>query len=301
MKIAVVGSGAMGQLFGARLARGGNDVSFVDANPQVVERLNADGITLDFGTGTTSVVASATTAADARGIVDLVMMFTKGFHTEAALESIGHLVGKATFGLTLQNGLGNDVVLEQQFGSERTLIGMTDLPADLIRPGLVRTRREGKVAIGGTRGAMVAQGVRETFSAAGFTVAETTDVRVPIWEKVAFNSALNTISALTRQTVGQIGTDGGTRALVENVVDEVVDVAHAEGVDIDNDRIMSAVSSAFAHHTDHKTSMLGDIESGRRTEIDNIAGAVVQRGRDHHVETPVLDVLCTLVRSTQPS
>ncbi len=143
--------------------------------------------------------------------------------------------------------------------------------------------------------------MRETFSAAGFTVAETTDVRVPIWEKVAFNSALNTISALTRQTVGQIGTDGGTRALVENVVDEVVDVAHAEGVDIDNDRIMSAVSSAFAHHTDHKTSMLGDIESGRRTEIDNIAGAVVQRGRDHHVETPVLDVLCTLVRSTQPS
>ncbi len=299
MKIVIVGSGAMGQLFGARLTRAGNDVTFVDTNPDVIDALNAGGVTVDFGTETFTVDASAAVAADVTGPADLIIVFTKGFHTQSALDSIRHVVGSHTRGLTLQNGLGNDEMLAKVFGPENTLVGMTDLPADLTRPGHVHTRSEGKVAIGAYDGGVGAPDIREMFTEAGFRLTDDGDVRIPIWEKVAFNSALNTISAITRMRVGAIGADAGTRQLVDHVVDEVTAVSTAEGVSVSADRIHAALENAFENHTDHKTSMLSDVEAGRRTEIDNIAGAVVAFGQRNGVGTPVLDVLCTLLRAAE--
>jgi 2-dehydropantoate 2-reductase len=120
---------------------------------------------------------------------------------------------------------------------------------------------------------------------------------VPVWEKVAFNAALNTLSAVTGMTVGQIGEDPHARNIVRSVLDECMAVAQQQGINLSRQRIESTLANAFAHHTHHKTSMLLDREAGRPTEVDTIGGAVVRLGREHGIDTPVLETLCELVRT----
>ncbi|MCY1158873.1 MAG: panE [Citricoccus sp.] len=301
MRITVVGAGAMGQLVGARLALAGEDVVLLDTDERVRDTLSARGVTLHTEVGTEHTPVTASRAEDVHGPVDLVVVFTKGFHTRAAVDSVGHLIGPDTLGLTLQNGLGHADVLADAFGADRTIAGVTDFPADLVETGRVHTATRGSVRIGGVGEGDGAAHVAEVLNRARLNASVVDDVRVPVWEKVAFNAALNTVSAITGATVGGMGASVQARRIVEAVMDEVAAVAAAEGVGFSLDRVRAAVGNAFAHHGDHKSSMLIDREAGRRTEVDFIGGAVVERGRAAGIPTPVLATLCDLVRMlTEP-
>ena len=306
MRIAIVGAGAMGQLFGARLTLAGEDVVLLDTDERIRDALHAGGVTLHTEAGTEHTPVRVSRAEEERDPFDLIVVFTKGFHTRAAVDSIRHLIGPDALGLTLQNGLGHADVLAEAFGADRTVAGVTDVPADLVEPGRVHTTTHATVRVGPLMTDTVGEGggaarVAETLARAGFTARVEDDVRVPIWEKVAFNAALNTVSAITGATVGQMGASAEARRIVEAVLAEVAAVAFAEGVAVAPERVRAAVGNAFAHHGDHKSSMLADREAGRRTEVDFIGGAVVERGRAAGVPTPVLATLCGLVRMlTEP-
>ena len=297
MKTAIVGSGAMGQLFGARLLLAGTEVAFIDTNRRTVEALNSRGVTLTTDRGVEHAPAKAALASELEGEFGLLIIFTKGFHTKAAVESVGHLIGAGSIGLTLQNGLGNAEVLQQAFGTERTLLGMTDFPADMEEPGVVSSTSQGKVRLGSMGSASQAARIARLLDDAGLHAAVEEDIRVPVWEKVAFNAALNTLSAVTGMTVGQIGGDPHARNIVAAVLDECLAVARQQDISVSRQRIENTLANAFAHHARHKTSMLLDREAGRPTEVDSIGGAIVRLGREHGIGTPVLDTLCELVRS----
>ncbi|GLB66578.1 ketopantoate reductase family protein [Arthrobacter mangrovi] len=297
MKTAIVGAGAMGQLFGARLQLAGTDVVFLDTNQATIDVLNARGVTLQTESRTEHTPARAARASELDETFDLFIIFTKGFHTQAAVASIAHLIGAESCGLTLQNGLGNAERLQEYFGPSKTLLGVTDFPADLSAPGMVSSNSRGKVRLGALGNVPRLPNIAQLLDSADLHAAVEQDIRIPVWEKVAFNAALNTLSAVTGLTVGGIGADPHARGLVASVLEETLAVAGRLQIDVSRQRIEAALDNAFAHHTHHKTSMLMDREAGRPTEIDTIGGAVVRLGQDNGVSTPVLATLCELVRT----
>lgn len=288
----------MGQFFGARLQIAGQDVVFIDAASRTINALNSGGITLTTEDGTEHTRAEAGLASDFRDILDLVIVFTKGFHTAPALESISHLIGPETHGITLQNGLGNGEELARHFGPERTWIGTTDFPVDLDRPGTLTTSHSGKVRFGSytPRQASEAPWLFRALKAARLNPVLEEDILPAIWEKVAFNAALNTLSAVSGQTVGQIGESQDSRELVQHVLAETAAVAASKGVVLSLAHVEAAINNAYERHGSHKTSMLQDREAGRRTEIDYIGGAVMRLGAETGVPTPVLSTLTLLAR-----
>ncbi|HGY1871250.1 TPA: ketopantoate reductase family protein [Klebsiella variicola] len=301
MKIAIVGAGAMGGLFGARLALAGQDVSFVEASETTIEVISRQGLRLETPDVQESVRVPISRAHQVTGHFDLLVIFTKGFHTAAAIESVLHLVGPQTWALSVQNGLGNAELIARVVPAERIIVGMTNLPADLVAPGVVHSHGEGHINIwaGNGKDSPTVHEIAANFSQAGLPCEADPQVQVSIWEKVAFNAALNSVCAVTRRTVGAIGHAEEGRQVTSRIVSETVAVAQAAGVDADQRRVIAAVDYAFRHHQQHKPSMLQDVEAGRKTEIDFINGAVVERGKRLGVATPVLEMLFSLVKLSE--
>lgn len=298
MKIAIVGAGAMGGLFAVRLAVGGQDVSLVEVCQRTVEAIQHQGLRLVTPASSERVKLPIASAGAYSGTFDLLIILTKGFHTEVAIESVRHLVGPTTWVLSVQNGLGNAQLIAKVVPADHILVGMTNLPADLLEPGVIHSHGDGHVAIwswDGRQNPAVLE-IARVFQASGLPCQADPHVQIAIWEKVAFNAALNGVCAITRQAVGCIGHCEDGRLLADSIIDETLQVAGAMGIAVHKDRVRQAVAYAFEHQARHKPSMLQDVESGRKTEIDFIQGAVVDLGRQKGVDTPVLQCLHRLVK-----
>lgn len=295
--VAIVGAGAMGCLFAARLAAADHAVTVIDVDEARLAALGQQGITLTDDDGMRTVPVAAARAAAVAGPVDLVILFTKGMHSAAAIRSVAHLAGRETLALTLQNGLGNAETIATVWDPARILIGATDFPADLTGPTSVASHGSGHIWVGafdGGGGEAVAA-VVAALRTSGLDAVADPAVLVSIWEKVAFNAALNALATITGLTVGGMDTPAGCRIAMA-VVDETVATAAAEGLTLDRAGIAAKIDHALAHHREHKASMLQDRLAGRATEIETINGAIVGRGAAAGVPTPVTATLADLVR-----
>jgi 2-dehydropantoate 2-reductase len=300
-RIVIVGAGAMGCLFAARLAMAGFQVALVDVDAARLEALRRDGITLVDDAGEHVVAVEADLAARIRPPADLVLLFTKAVHSRAAIRSVAHLAGAATVALTLQNGLGNAEAIAEIFPPERVLLGVTDFPGDLTGATRIVSHGRGHVLLGGLTPAahQAAEPVAASLGRAGLAAQVDADVQVAVWEKVAFNAALNAMSAVTGLPVGGLDNAAGRR-LAGAVAEEVAAVAAALGLHLDRGRMAGRIDRALRLHRDHAPSMLQDRRAGRATEIEAINGAVVRRGLDKGVATPVTAALAELVRLIEP-
>lgn len=297
LRIAVLGAGAMGSFFGGCLKAGGAEVMLIDVNPAHLEAVGRDGLRLDTDRGSETVRLPAQRPAAARGPFDLMLVFTKTTHSRAALDGVRHLIGPGTTLLSLQNGLGNKEILLEFAPAPRVLVGMTTYPADMIGPGHVGSHGEGKLRFMTSDGTMspVLDRIVRAFRAGGLDAAADAKVEVAIWEKVAFNAALNTIAATTRSTVGRIGRLPEARALAHRIASEVVSVADACGVAADAASVHGLIDHALDTHVDHKPSMLQDVLAGRATEIDAIAGEAIRRARAAGIPVPATEAMHALV------
>ncbi len=298
MKIAMLGAGAMGSLFGGHLAMAGNDVTLIDVNAEHIAAINAHGLTIETPAGTLTARLKAGTAADFTDQQDVLIVFTKGAHTEQALVPALHLVGDRTWVLTAQNGLGNADIIARHVPFERIAIGTTSYAAVLKAAGQLVLQNGGDLRIWPANGerADAIERLAEAFVAAGVDCKADPGVESAIWEKIAFNAAINSLTAITRYTVGELGDFEGGRTLAETVAKEVNDVAHARGVAFDLSRVHGLLKLAFTHHRAHQPSMLRDIIAGRKTEIENINGAIMAEARRAGLEAPVTETLLQLVR-----
>ncbi len=302
LKIGVLGAGAMGSLFGGCLCEGGNaNVILIDVNPAHLGAIREQGLRLVTGRGDRRIEVAAVTPDAVDCLFDLVLVFTKSLHTRSALSGIAPAIGPETYLFSLQNGLENKEVLLEFAAAERVLIGVTTYPADLKGPGHVESHGDGVVRFANAVSPQppIVSSLLHAFEPSGLKAIYDPGVETAIWEKVAFNAALNSVCAITRSTVGQIGADAGTRSLVLSIVAEVCRTATASGTTVDADRVKGMVEEAFDHHTHHKPSMLQDILAGRITEIETINGAVVRKAIAAGVETPVTSVVLALVRHVQ--
>lgn len=298
MKITILGAGAMGCLYGAAFHRAGAQVTFVDVNAAHVEAINARGLELDTRRGVELLPIPALLPQQVTEVADLIVVFTKTFHTDGALAGIKAAIGPQTQLLSLQNGLGNAERLAVHAAPERVLVGASTMPADLVGPGKVRSHGDGGTkfypAFGGDPA--VAQAAADLLTAGGQPAGLDPEILAAIWSKAIFNAAMNPLCALTRRTPGFLGANPQSRAMITAVVEEGVAAAHANGVMIDAVPIHALTEVSMTDHADHEASMLQDVKAGRRTEVDAINGAIVLAAQAKGVAAPVAETLWRLVK-----
>jgi len=298
MKIAVVGAGAMGSIFGARFAQAGHETVLVDVAEPLVDTINAEGVTVVRGDEETTTVVPATTDPSSVGPVDVVVFFTKCYHTSGAAESARPLVGPDTVIASLQNGWGNGDVLAAVYPAEQIAVGVTYNSGLVLAPGRVIHPAEqptlvGPFSDGQTSGAeRLAQALRD----ADFVATVATPVRPEIWKKLILNAATLPTAALTGMNAGALTSCADTHELVSETAREAAAVARSLGYEIDAQERVDAIHGLLAKAGPSKASMLQDFEAGRRTEIDVINGAVVKAADETGVAVPLNRAFVQLVK-----
>lgn len=307
MQVAILGAGAMGSWFGGQLALQGHDVELLTTNKEHINAVRENGLLMQTGGSAGSTVKSETVQVvihppnEYSGNADLVIVLTKSFQTDDAISAIANKLTGHTAVLSLQNGVGNADAISKFVTPKNIWVGMTMMPVDRIAPGIIESRGQGKTRFGHLDGQHHPFGdqIAQAFSGSGMDVQHDREVHATIWEKVAFNTAMNALSALTHGTPGTIGQLPDAKALAHSIATEAELVARAEGIKINLDSVFATIDYACKHHGDHKPSMLQDLLAGRRTEVDALNGAIATLGARHELPTPLNDTLTTLIRLSE--
>ena len=301
MKIAVIGAGAMGSLFGAYLAKAGAAVTVVDVWPEHVAAIRGQGLTLSEAAGDEVVRLDAALGTGGLEPVDLVILFVKSAATRFAALDAAALLRPGGRVLTLQNGLGNAEVIAEIVGAERVLAGTTAQGATLLGPGQIRHGGSGETHIGRLFGEVdeFCHEVARLLTNAGLPTVVEPDVRSLIWGKLIINTGINALTALLRLRNGQLAELDETRQLLALAVEEAVQVARAAGVRLPYENPLDKVLAVAVATGQNQSSMLQDVLRGSPTEIAVINGAIVREGERLGVATPVNRTLTLLVQALE--
>jgi 2-dehydropantoate 2-reductase len=303
MKVAVIGAGAMGSVVGGLLAKAGNEVTLIDVWQEAVEKINRDGLRIEDKTGSVETIpVRASTDPAAVGPVDLLIVFVKCYHTEAAVRSAKPLIGSDTIVLSLQNGWGNGPRISAIVGQERLLLGVCYHSASVAGPGHVLHTGKGITHIGEMDGRITPriETIASVFNEAGIEVATSNQVIKEIWSKLALNACTLPTSALLRFYAPQLIQHEPMLQLMRELLEEVVAVAREQDIPLEFDERWEAITGLLKRcGPTAKASMLQDVEKGRQTEIDVINGAVVEAGRSVNVPTPYNNAMVWMVKSLE--
>lgn len=300
MRVAVVGAGAMGSIFGARFQEGGLDTVLVDVSEPLVAKIEADGVAVVQGDEERVVRVPATSDPASAGEQDLVVFFVKCYHTDAAARAAQPLVGPDTVVASLQNGWGNGDVLARIYDPARVAVGVTYNSGTVLELGKVAHPGVGPTYVGayveGDGSSAVAERVAEAVAAGGLEATVIDGIRQEIWKKLILNAATLPTAALTGMNAGSLTAHGDMHALVDATAREAVAVARALGYDIDADERCEYIHGLLARAGPTKASMLQDFEAERRTEVDVINGAVVSAAAEQGVDVPLNRAFVALVK-----
>lgn len=304
--IVVVGSGAMGGLFGARLAAAGHDVLLYDTWQEHVDVIEERGLFVEGPDGTPiryQVRATSQPPHTLRG-AELILVQVKAYDTYNALAPLEPRVNPQTLILSLQNGLGNLEQMQRALPNQhRFLLGTTAHGAAVTAPGRIRHAGPGPTVIGDPQRDRLPRlnlkPVRDAFQDAGFATRISDDIMPAIWLKLAANVSINPLTALTGVRNGQLLDDPELLSLADAAVAELVEVMKGTGLEAPERDFSRFAREVMRDTGAAHSSMLQDIQNGKRTEIDAINGAVARLGRQVRVPTPVNGWLAALVRNRE--
>lgn len=294
MRIVVYGAGALGSVVGALLSRK-HEVTLVGRKAHV-EVIAHHGLALR-GCVEEVFVPEAVEQLTEAGAADAIIITVKAYDTERAIEDISSLIEGRTLIVSLQNGLGLLEHYRKAFHG-RTVMGVTSMGAMMIAPGSVFYAGEGETRFASLEeGDAAAVTVAEAFEGAGMEAGVSEDIERDIWMKVVMNSAINPLTALVRQKNGYILKDQGLLSLAIKTCQESTAVAIASGIDLDQQAMVEKLTHVLRKTSENKSSMLQDLESRRRTEIEEITGEVVVRGEKVGAAVPLNRTLLLLLRA----
>lgn len=297
MKISIVGAGAMGCLYACMLASQ-HEVTLYDVVAETVAHISRDGIRLlDCDGSEKTVRIPIRRSGEGTEAADLLILFVKDTASEAALQANKNLIGEKTVLLSLQNGMGNGVILERFAPEARILLGTTKHNCVTVSPGVIRHSGAGMTYIGSlAQNKTTAEAVVEGFQTCGIETQVSSSVRHLLWEKLFVNMTINPLTALLDAKIGIIAADENARMLSFELIREAVAVAHADGEQsFDVDTVFNALMKTAKTLESGKASMCQDLENGRRTEIDFINGAVVRLGEKYGIPTPTHKAIVALI------
>lgn len=297
MKIAIIGSGALGLYYGALLQRGGHEVHFLlrrDYDAIMSRGLTVHSVNGDFSLP--SVAGHKT--SDTIGPVELVVVGLKTFANNQLYNLIKPLIHEDTGILTLQNGLGNEELLAELFGAERILGGVAFLCSNRGEPGHVHHLSAGRIIIGEyqKRDNQRLELIASNFTSAGIDCSTTGDLKKARWEKLVWNIPFNGLCALLQQPVNQLLQVPDCRKLVRDLMVEVIAAANTQNL---SREIPEKYADSMLEFTDgmgqYKPSMQIDREEGRELEMQAIFRVPLLYGRGQGVSMPRVEMLAVLL------
>jgi 2-dehydropantoate 2-reductase len=297
MKIAIVGSGALGLYYGALLQRGGHDVHFLlrkDYDAIMKNGLTVYSINGDFCLPS----VSGHKTSDTIGPVELVVVGLKTFANNSLYNLIKPLIAADTPVLTLQNGLGNEELLAELFGPERIVGGVAFLCSNRGESGHVHHLAAGKIIIGDyhKRDNTRLERMASVFISSGIDCKTTGDLKKVRWEKLVWNIPFNGLCALLQQPVNHLLEVPHCRKLVRDLMIEVVTAANAQNLSQDIPETYADTMLEFSDGMgEYKPSMQIDREEGRELEIQAIFRTPLDYGRQQGVSMPRVEMLAVLL------
>jgi 2-dehydropantoate 2-reductase len=302
VRFAILGSGAVGGYYGARLARAGHDVIFI-ARGAHLEAIRTRGLEIRSPmVGDFIVPARAEEDTNAIGTVDVVIVAVKTYDNPEALPLIAPMVGPSTAVLTLQNGVDSVSEIAALIGERAVVGGTTYIATALAHPGVIeQTGTYRRIVFGEVFGELprasdrVAQ-LHEAFVGADIQSEPTTDGRIPIWEKFIFLVTLAGFTGAARLPIGPVWADAFTRARFLDGCREVERLARAEGVPVAADVIDRITSYIDGIPKSMRSSLLIDLSQGKRIEVEALHGSVVRRAARAGLELPIMSTLYAVLK-----
>ncbi|MBI4514513.1 MAG: ketopantoate reductase family protein [Deltaproteobacteria bacterium] len=308
MRVLIAGAGALGSVFGGFLRRAGLAVTLLGRRGHLAA-IARDGLYITglWGDHRVAGFDLCESASQLAAPFDAVLLAVKSYDSRTVAEQAAPLLAPSGVVISLQNGLGNLEAIESVVTPARTLGARVIFGAEITQPGCVRvTVYADQVLIGARRPGVyplldqAAQQWAARIDAAGIPAADSSDIDAALWAKVFYNAALNPLGALLGVPYGALAAHAETRALMDAIIGEAFAVAQAEGVGLpwaSADEYRQLFYGRLVPSTvDHRSSMLQDLERGRRTEIDAINGEIWRRGQAHGIVTPYSETLTRIVR-----
>ena len=302
MQTLILGAGALGSLFGARLAKAGTPVSLLSTNKEHIKAINSQGLRLEEldGAQTCHFLKAYAKPEDLNLAPDLVLILVKSYATAKAVASVASYCPQHSIFLTLQNGIDNWEQIAKHIPAERILAGVTAQGATLVEPGFVKHGGQGPTLIGELQGQPTTrvQEIVDLLNNAGLQAEPTEQTKQRIWEKLLVNIGINALTALTGINNGKIVKYQSAEAIAVQAVREAREVAQALKIMLPPDMSQKVlrVAEATANNT---SSMLQDIKNNKPTEIRAINEAIVQLGKENGISTPVNWTLSRLVQTIE--
>lgn len=304
MKILFAGAGAMGARFGYLLAQQGNDVTFADYWQAHIDAINTQGLKVIVDNKEVgNFKIPAFTPQTVEGTYDLVFVFTKAMQLNQMMQDIRHVITRNTYVICLLNGLGNVDNILPFVPGKQIYLGTTLWSSGLGGPGIVNAFGSGSIALQQVEKteSPFHEKMLDTLNKAGLNVSFSDNVMQTIWHKVSLNCVLNSYCTLIDCNIAEYGNYEYNEVLTELVLDEIVAVGKAEGVDVLKDVVMNNIKGVFpldkagAHHP----SLYQDMANRRKTEIDYLNGAIARLGAKHQIPTPVCLAITHMIHAKE--
>lgn len=300
MRIAVIGAGAMGSIYGGHLSLH-HDVYLIDTNQAIVDHINREGLKVQEDGTDVTYHPKAVTSTEGVEPVDLVILFVKALFSRSALNSNKGIIGDNTYLMTLQNGSGHEDILSEFVPENRIIIGTTEDNGAVLAPGHVRRGGSGNTNIGmlteDTHGFLPK--LKEALDSCGFHGNIHENIQQLIWNKLFTNVSLSALTGVLQVPMGFIAGNEHAWTLAQRLIHEAVEVAHGLGLEADEAEITEKVKNTSFGSPEGITSICADLRDGRRTEVNTISGSVVRASKKCGVPAPTHEVIVELVHALE--
>lgn len=302
MRIAVIGTGAMGSIYAALLADAGHDVWAVDAWQDHVDAILGNGLRVEGASGDRTVKLNATTNAADVGEAELVIIATKADNAEAAAQAAMPILSENAVVLAIQNGLGSADRIASVVGGERVMMGVVGgFGASMKGPGHAHHNGMEFVRLGAFEGGITPrfEAIAEVWRSGGFKVLTFDDIHKMVWEKLICNATYSGPCTLTGLTIAGIQASPDAWSVAQGCAKEAYAVARAKGIALDFDDPVAYVKAFGEKIPNAKPSMLQDHLAGRRCEVDVINGAIPRVAAELGLEAPVNSLVVALIKAKE--
>jgi 2-dehydropantoate 2-reductase len=290
MKTLVLGAGATGGYFGGRLAAAGRDITFL-VRPERRQQIEKDGLIVKSPSGDLRLKVKTVSDTEVTPEYGVVLLTCKAYDLESAMNSIAPAMGPRTTVIPLINGLRHIGMLDDRFGPDRVLGGLSYVSVQLEPNGEIRHLGDAHAMVVGARMASqtpALRGIADDFRDAGFTFRISESIERELWEKFCFLATLASITCLFRGTIGDIAATRDGIEIMAETLDDCIAVARKRGAGIDESWRERTLVALIKEGSPLTSSMLRDVEVGARIEIEQIVGDMLRRADVVGVAAPWL-------------